>query len=476
MFLGMGLASFGQECTKVNFPADGAPDIPVDVTISWPEVSGINGYLISLGTTIGGTEILDRHATGIVNSYQAPVGLPENTLIYVTISVLAFNATPVDCESTTFTTMDVTTSPACTFLVAPDDNAANVTVVTDIIWQYAPTATSYTLSIGTSEGASDILDRLNVGNVLSYDPPVDLPQDVRIFVTVIPQNENGPAPPCNEESFYTGALDDPCEVVDSISGQVISLSPEIEFPNLFVKCIGSQPISVQAEGDADGFRWLKVENNVETLLSENRNYQINDYGNFVLEAYNNVNRSGTIIQCTTTNNFNVIPSEPAIIESIEIKQLTVGKQVTVNVVGQGDYEYTLDDENGPYQDDNVFINVADGPHLVIVRDKNGCGIVSRLIERGLSMDDFPNFFTPNGDGINDFWQFIKPPEITDILEVVNGKISIFNRYGILLVEIDPKSRGWDGSFNGSPLPASDYWYRAVSFDQKEIKGHFTLKR
>ena len=118
--------------------------------------------------------------------------------------------------------MDVTTPPACTFLVAPDDNAANVTVVTDIIWQYAPTATSYTLSIGTSEGAADILDRLNVGNVLSYDPPVDLPQDVRIFVTVIPENENGPAPPCNEESFYTGALDDPCQEVDPIDGQMIS--------------------------------------------------------------------------------------------------------------------------------------------------------------------------------------------------------------------------------------------------------------
>jgi len=478
MFFCSGFSSLGQECTKVDFPADGSTDVPVDVTISWPEVTGsnINGYLISLGTTSGGTDILDREPTGITNSYQAPVGLPENTLIYVTISVLAFNATPVDCETTTFTTVDVTIPPPCTILVAPDNNAANVTIVTDIIWQYAPTATSYSLSIGTSEGGTDILNEFNVGNVLSYDPPIDLPQDVRIFVTVIPQNENGNTAPCGEESFFTGPVDDPCEEVDAVSGQVTSLRPEIEFPNLFIKCVGSGPISVVPEGIADGFRWFSVTDGVETLLSENRNFQINGIGNFVLEAYNLINRSGIVIECATTKNFNVLPSDAATIESINIRKLTVGKQVTVNVSGPGNYEYALDNENGPYQDDNIFINIEEGQHIIYIRDKNGCGIISRLIERGLTMDDFPSFFTPNGDGINDFWQFIKPDEISDILEVVDGKISIFNRYGILLVEIDPKSRGWDGSFNGSPLPSSDYWYKAVSFDQKEIKGHFSLKR
>lgn len=470
------MTALGQECTKVNFPVDGSSDVPVDVTLTWPEVAGINGYLVSLGTTPGGTDILDRKATGIDNFYQAPVGLPETTLIYVTISVLAFNATPIDCETTTFTTVDVTTPPLCTFLLAPDDNAADVTVVTDIIWQYAPTATSYVVSIGTSEGAGDILDAVNVGNVLSYDPPIDLPQDIRIFVTVYPENENGSAAPCNEESFFTGPIDDPCEEVDPISGQVTSLRPVIEFPTLFVKCVDGGPIAVRAEGSADGFRWFRIIDGDETLVSENRDYQITDTGNYVLEAYNHINRSGLIIECATSNNFNVIPSDVATIESIDIRRLTLGKQVTINVSGYGNYEYALDDQIGPYQDENVFINIADGSHVVYIRDKNGCGIISRLIERGLTLDDFPNFFTPNGDGINDYWQFIKPVELTDIVEVVKGKISIFNRYGILLTEIDPESIGWDGSFQGMPLPSSDYWFQAVSVDEKELNGHFTLKR
>lgn len=475
-FLMVSIAFQAQQCPVFTFPADGAMDVPVDATITWSEVTGINGYLISLGTTPGGTDILRREATGIVNSYKAPVGLPENTPIYATLSIIDATAQPVLCGSIIFTTIDVTTPPPCTILVGPDNNASDVTIVTDIIWQYAPTATSYVLSIGTSEGGTEILDQLNVGNVLSYDPPNDLPQDLRIFVTIRPENENGSLAPCTEESFFTGALDDPCEETDPLSGETISLKPDIEFPTLFVKCNNSGPISVSAEGEADGFRWYRIENNVETLLSENRNFQIRETGNYFLEAYNLINRSGTTIQCASSRNFNVVPSEPPIIESIEIRKLTVGKQVTVNVMGIGDYEYALDDENGPYQDDAVFVNVTEGQHIVYVRDKNGCGIVSRLIERGLRSEDFPNFFTPNGDGINDFWQFIPPEEITDLLEVLDGDISIFDRYGNLLFQLDPASRGWNGNFKGRPLPASDYWFRAISPNQREIRGHFTLKR
>ncbi|MGI9551100.1 MAG: T9SS type B sorting domain-containing protein [Aurantibacter sp.] len=476
IFMLAALATLGQECPKINFPLDGSTNVPVDVTITWPEVSGINGYLISLGTTPGGTDLLQREATGINNFYKAPVGLPENTLIYATISILLFNATPMECESTPFTTMDVTSPPPCTILIAPDDNAANVTVVTDIIWQYSPTATSYTLSIGTSEGGTDILDAVNLGNVLSYDPPVDLPQDIRIFVTVVPENENGHMAPCNEESFFTGAVDDPCEEVDEITGEITSFGPDIELPSRFALCKNGGSINVSAEGQADGFRWYSVENGQETLLAENRNFRITDIGNYLLETYNFIVHSGITIECLSSNSFNVVASEIAVIESVDIKNLTAGKQVTINAVGEGDYEYTIDDENGPYQDNPTFHNIGEGSHVIYVRDKNGCGTVSQLIERELKLEDFPNFFTPNGDGINDFWQFIAPVENAKVLEIVSGTISVFDRYGSLLVQIDPKSEGWDGSFNGKPLPSSDYWFRAVSFDKQEITGHFTLKR
>ena len=468
-----GVSSLAQECPIISFPTDGATDVPVDATITWPAIEGVNGYLISLGTSPGGNEVVNRQALGLENFFKPPVGLPENTPIYVSLSIIQFNTIPKVCNEISFTTIDVTAPAPCTILVAPDDNAANVTVVTDIIWEYAPTATSYNLSIGTSEGGRDILDELNVGNVLLYNPPVDLPQDIRIYVTVRPENENGSTPPCREESFFTGAIDDPCEEIDADTGEVTSLRPEITLPSLFIKCEGSGSIAVSAEGVADGFRWYRIENSEETLLSQNRNFQISEPGNYFLETYNRINRSGIPLECRSINNFNVILSGVATIESVDIRKLTAGKQITINVSGIGGYEYAMDNENGPYQEDSVFYNVADGPHSIFVRDKNGCGTVSRLIERGLKSEDFPKFFTPNGDGINDFWQFKLPPEIDEIDVAL---IRIYDRYGNLLKQLDPYTKGWDGSFKGRLLPESDYWFQALSFSGQKIKGHFTLKR
>lgn len=475
IFLFVGLASFGQECPILSYPTDGSTAVPVDATITWSAVNQINGYLISLGTTPGGTDITNTKSLGLINYYKPPVGLPENTVIYVSLSIIPVNAVPKVCHSITFTTIDVTTPPPCTILVAPDNNASNVTVVTDIIWQYAPTATSYTLSIGTSEGGVDILDNLNVGNTLSYDPPVDLPQDVWIYITIKPSNENGNMGACTIENFFTGPMADPCVLIDEQTGEAKSLGPEIDFLNRIGMCEGN-PINLDTNAVADGFRWYLNINGTETLLSENRNIRITDTGNYRLEAYNIVVRSGIPIECSSSKNFSVVSSEIATIESVDIIRLISGKEVTINAVGIGNYEYAMDDENGPYQNDSVFENISEGPHIVYVRDKNGCGIAFKVIERELALSDFPNFFTPNGDGVNDFWQFIPPPENDKIVDIVKGRISIFDRYGRLLVQIDPKSHGWDGSYKGDPVPSSDYWFSAVSFDRQEIKGHFALKR
>ncbi|MGB5359728.1 MAG: T9SS type B sorting domain-containing protein, partial [Eudoraea sp.] len=79
----------------------------------------------------------------------------------------------------------------------------------------------------------------------------------------------------------------------------------------------------------------------------------------------------------------------------------------------------------------------------------------------------------NGDGINDFWQYISPRENN---EIKISYIHVFDRYGILLAQIMPSSKGWDGTFNGQPLPASSYWFKARDNLNNEIRGFFALKR
>ncbi|MDP2160642.1 MAG: T9SS type B sorting domain-containing protein, partial [Flavobacterium sp.] len=146
--------------------------------------------------------------------------------------------------------------------------------------------------------------------------------------------------------------------------------------------------------------------------------------------------------------------------------------ITVNVTGGlGDYEYQLD--NGPFQDSNVFTNVSAGTHTITVRDKNDGGCDTVIVIK--TAINYPLFFTPNGDGHNDEWNII------GLQNQPNAKIYIFDRYGKLLKQISPTTspNGWDGTFNGQPMPSTDYWF-TVTFEEnnetKEFKAHFSLKR
>ncbi|RZJ34481.1 MAG: T9SS type B sorting domain-containing protein, partial [Flavobacterium sp.] len=43
----------------------------------------------------------------------------------------------------------------------------------------------------------------------------------------------------------------------------------------------------------------------------------------------------------------------------------------------------------------------------------------------------------------------------------------------------PAGLGWDGTYNGQPMPSTDYWFTvfyAEAGANKEFKAHFALKR
>ncbi|UWX55864.1 hypothetical protein NYZ99_05580 [Maribacter litopenaei] len=100
-----------QECPTLISPLDGATDVPVDNLIEWTAVDGIIGYLVSLGTTPGGGEIINRRSSGLNNFYQPEVGLPSNTVVYVTISLFLPDAPIKVCPLKIFTTETITTPP-----------------------------------------------------------------------------------------------------------------------------------------------------------------------------------------------------------------------------------------------------------------------------------------------------------------------------------------------------------------------------
>jgi len=142
--------------------------------------------------------------------------------------------------------------------------------------------------------------------------------------------------------------------------------------------------------------------------------------------------------------------------------------ITVLATDPGNYLYQLD--YGPLQQSNVFQYVGSGTHVIKVVDANGC---SNPLTRDVLVINYPKFFTPNEDGYNNTWN------ISGLQEQLNAKIFIFDRYGKLLKQINPAGDGWNGTFNGRPLPADDYWF-SVDYEEngqpKNFKAHFALKR
>lgn len=88
-------------------------------------------------------------------------------------------------------------------------------------------------------------------------------------------------------------------------------------------------------------------------------------------------------------------------------------------------------------------------------------------------EDFliPSGFSPNGDGVNDLF-------VIRGLESLGGaKLTIFNRWGNLEVEIKTYRNDWDGRNGaGSPLMDDTYYYVLNTVDGGNYSGYVVIKR
>ncbi len=167
-------------------------------------------------------------------------------------------------------------------------------------------------------------------------------------------------------------------------------------------------------------------------------------------------------ECTDVINIKAVLSEEIEIVDVLIEDFRPNNSVKIILKNyEGKLKYSLD-AGISFEISRKFDNVAPGLYdLVVVRDD--CNTASETILVG----GYPNFFTPNGDGINDLWQ-IKKPEFFQ-----NAKIEIYDRYGKLLKTIGAFD-GWDGKFEGKLVTPTDYWF-SIKQDHKVVYGHFALK-
>lgn len=202
-------------CTAISNPANGATNVSIFSAITWTAATGVpTGYRMNVGTTPGGTDILNNYDAGNVTSYNPPGNFPYSTVIYVKIIPYNSAGEAIGCSEQSFTTQIA--PPGCSDLLDPLHLATNVPVTTALTWAVATGApTGYRLRIGTTSGGSQILNNIDVGNVTTYDPPGDLPYGTLLYVGITPYNGTGNASGCTQKLFTTAPAPPACTSLSS---------------------------------------------------------------------------------------------------------------------------------------------------------------------------------------------------------------------------------------------------------------------
>jgi gliding motility-associated-like protein len=153
-----------------------------------------------------------------------------------------------------------------------------------------------------------------------------------------------------------------------------------------------------------------------------------------------------------------------------------GHPVTLSAIANGDH-VSYNWIPPLYMSDTSVLNPTVSPpadivYTLFVQSSYGCtnkDSVQVKVAPGIFV---PDAFTPNGDGVNDYWRipFLDPG--------LGAEVNVFNRWGQLVYHVSAATVSWDGRLNGKPQAAGAYVY-VISFKKiglPEIKGVLTLIR
>ncbi len=103
-------------------------------------------------------------------------------------------------------------------------------------------------------------------------------------------------------------------------------------------------------------------------------------------------------------------------------------------------------------------------NLTVRAEPLGCSTTENIVVHKDCYTDIPNVFTPNGDGINDYFF---PRQLLS-KKISKFSMQIFNRWGQVIFSTDKTGgRGWDGKYNSKDQPQGVYVYQIAM----ELDGH-----
>lgn len=287
----------------------------------------------------------------------------------------------------------------------------------------------------------------------------------------ITQTPGLPNNPANETFIST--LNNGCQLSSA------SILPN----NLDVLCIGE---TVQLTATPSGGTWTSSDPSIASINSNGLVTALNN-GTVTIE-YNNGVCSASV---TVVISSNVIASFTANPMQTNLNNTTINFDnqstgATTYIWDFGDGSPTESTENPSH----TFPDNVTGNYIVtlISLNNNGCSDTTQIT---ISIDDdvvdeevievlpmiylFPNIFTPNGDGKNEFFKLINPENIIEL------NIIILNRWGNVVFESNDIDFIWNGKImnTGEECTEGVYFYKATltdAYESKEETGYVHLAR
>lgn len=250
-----------------------------------------------------------------------------------------------------------------------------------------------------------------------------------------------------------------CYAIGSFTNRVHELPVIENIPDTVALCLtGSLTLTANAS-DSDLYQWYL--DNTPLPLGTNQEITVTEPGNYKIEV---LSENG----CISTKDFTV--SQASFIR-VDVTHFRHPNEVTVLISGDGVYQYELEELG--VQDDNTFVEVPVGVYAINVY-QDACEIF-RTPE--FYVMNYPRFFTPNGDGINDRWHILGIDSSDDI---ESAEVRIYDRYGNFIARITESTLGWDGrDADGNNMPENDYWFAidvTINKQHLVVRGHFSLLR
>ncbi|WP_338377633.1 T9SS type B sorting domain-containing protein [uncultured Flavobacterium sp.] len=256
----------------------------------------------------------------------------------------------------------------------------------------------------------------------------------------------------------------------------VNPSPYFDLGDDIIVCVdpvtgqNNSQITLNATPSIQGnynFQWSPTNPNIDSNGNQSPIF------NNAVEGIYSVIVTDNSTNCTSSDSVQVIYSSAPqnVVVNLTTPLFSAGTSSILVTVenGYGNYEFSIDNGEN-WQVSPVFIGLPNGIYTIHVRDVAQCGLV---VSESIRTITYPSYFTPNGDGFNEYWN------INNLPQNYNAIITIYDRYGKLLKQIKPNQASWDGSFNGYLLPSTDYWFKieyTENGSRKEFKSHFALKR